>query len=183
MAESIEVKAGEGGAAAGSPGDAGPLAVRRSGWDMLSELQSEMEELWSRYWPGGSGRRRMPSFAPLASRLGGGSAWSMATDVYRKDGRLWVKADLPGMNKADISVSLDNGDLVVSGKREEEHKAEEGGWVRSERTFGSFYRRVPLPVAVKPEDVRARFDNGVLEVSVPLPPEAAGEAPTKIEVQ
>jgi HSP20 family protein len=71
----------------------------------------------------------------------------------------------------------------VTGKREEEHKAEDGGWYRSERTFGSFYRRVPLPAAIKPQDVSARFNNGVLEVSVPLPPEMKDSGPTKIPVQ
>jgi HSP20 family protein len=117
----------------------------------------EMEALW-----------RWPFARPLPRAAG---AWLPSTDVFRDDGHLVVKADLPGMSKADIDIAIEDGDLVLRGERKEETMVEKEDFYRAERAYGSFYRRMALPEKVKAENIKAAFDNGVLTVTVPLPKE------------
>ena len=95
--------------------------------------------------------------------------WVPSTDVYEQDGSLVVKAELPGLKKEDIEVSLDRDDLVIRGEHKEEHQAHERHFFRVERSYGSFYRRIPLPPEVKADQISASFSNGVLEARIPLP--------------
>jgi HSP20 family protein len=102
--------------------------------------------------------------------------------VIQKNGTLVVKADLPGLKKEHVKVSLDDGDLVLEGERRQESKVEEKDFVRSECSYGSFYRRVPLPEGVDASKISAKVSDGVLEVTVPMP-KGAAKAAQKIEVR
>ncbi len=133
------------------------LFARWSPFRMFDELREEMEGLW-----------RWPFARPLPRAAG---AWMPNTDVFRDNGNLVVKADLPGMKKADIDIAIEDGDLVLKGERKEETKVEKEDFYRAERAYGSFYRRMALPESVHPENIKAAFDNGVLTVTVPLPKE------------
>jgi HSP20 family protein len=93
-------------------------------------------------------------------------------DVYEQDGYLVVKAEVPGVKKEDLQVELDNGDIVIQGETRAENEVKEDQYYRMERRLGRFYRRVPLPFDVKPEDIQAKLNDGVLEVRVPKPAEA-----------
>jgi HSP20 family protein len=108
--------------------------------------------------------------------------WYPEIDVFEKENRLVTRIDLPGMKKEDVKVEVTDGHLAISGerKREAEEKGEE--FYRSEREYGSFYRSVPLPEGAKLEDVKATFTDGVLEVSVPLPPPPETKA-RKVEIE
>lgn len=108
--------------------------------------------------------------------------WSPKVDVFEKENRLFTRVDLPGVKKEHVKVEVDNGQLVLTGERKEEKEEKKDNVYRTEREYGTFYRVVPLPEGVKPEDVKATFADGVLEVSVPLP---ARIEPTvkKIEIQ
>lgn len=104
----------------------------------------------------------------------GGSAqsageWAPAIEVREQDGNLVVNADLPGLNKEDVKVELNDEGLVIRGERKREWEEDKGGMHRSERSYGSFYRVIPLPENVKAEHAKAEFRNGVLEVRVPIP--------------
>jgi HSP20 family protein len=96
--------------------------------------------------------------------------------VYHQNGDLMVKAELPGVKKEDVEITLDHGDLVIRGARQEESEAKEDDYYRMERNYGSFYRRLPLPGEVMPEQVQANFADGVLTIRLPQvaapPPEA-----------
>jgi len=96
-------------------------------------------------------------------------AWSPTIEVFEKDNRLVTKVDLPGLKKEDVKVEVTDSRLAISGERKREVEEKKKNFYRSEREYGSFYRAVPLPEGVKPEDVKATFADGVLEVSVPLP--------------
>ena len=133
------------------------LLARWSPTRMFDELREEMETLW-----------RWPFARPLPRAAG---AWLPNTDVFRDNGNLVVKADLPGMNKADIDIAIENGDLVLRGERKEETKVEKEDFYRAERAYGSFYRRMTLPENVHADAIKAAFDNGVLTVTVPMPKE------------
>ena len=109
-------------------------------------------------------------------------SWAPKVDVFEKDNRLITRVDLPGVTKEDVSVEVSDGLLTLAGERKTEKEDKKDNVYRSECLYGSFYRTVPLPEGVKPEDVKATFANGVLEVSVPLP-SAAKAVATKIEVK
>ena len=94
-------------------------------------------------------------------------AWAPQVEVIERDNRLIVRADLPGMTKDDVKVDLDDNSLVIRGERKTEHEEDEEGYYRSERSYGSFYRRIPLPSGVKAEEASADFRNGVLEITMP----------------
>jgi HSP20 family protein len=107
----------------------------------------------------------------MESMWGKGGAWSPAIDVFERDGKLTVHADLPGMNKDDVKVEVVDNQLVIHGERRQQHEEHEGESWRSERSYGSFYRSIPLPENAKMDEARAEFKNGVLEVTMPAPAE------------
>ena len=97
------------------------------------------------------------------------STWSPDVEVFERDGKLIVHTDLPGMSKDDVKIEVVNGELVIQGERKREHEEERGGIHRSERMYGSFSRAIGLPDGAKIDQATAQFNNGVLEVSIPIP--------------
>lgn len=88
-------------------------------------------------------------------------------DVREDNERYLIRADLPGVKPEDIEITLENGMLTVRGRRESDTTTEENGWQRRERLSGTFYRRFSLPDSADAEQVSAKSDNGVLEVTIP----------------
>jgi HSP20 family protein len=97
------------------------------------------------------------------------SLWYPQIEVSEKQGNLVVCADLPGLKKEDVQLEVHDDQLVLQGERRNESSQTEGGIYRTERSYGSFYRTIPLPDGVNPDQVRATFKDGVLEVTVPVP--------------
>jgi HSP20 family protein len=108
--------------------------------------------------------------------------WSPHIDVKEHDGRLLVRADLPGLTKDEIKVEVIEDTLTIQGERKEEKKEEGKGYCYSECSYGRFYRAIPLPEGVDTTKVTAEFQNGVLEVSIPLPSHDEPQA-RRVEVQ
>ncbi len=104
--------------------------------------------------------------------------WLPAIDVSKRDDQLVVHAELPGLNAKDVNVEVDGGTLTISGQRQQSS----GDAVHSERSYGSFYRAIPLPENVDPDQIKATFTNGVLEVTMPAP-KAEQQGKKKIEVK
>ncbi len=109
---------------------------------------------------------RMSGVGVDASQI---AMWTPTIDIRQQGNELIVQADLPGVRPEDVKVELTDEGLTVQGERKREEKEEREGYYRSERSYGRFYRLIPLPEEVKPENVRADFREGVLEVRVPLP--------------
>lgn len=107
----------------------------------------------------------------------GGRTWSPALDVYESADEVTVKVELAGMKKEDFELSLVDGALTISGKRELKEENRES--FRSERFFGSFSRAVALPAPVKADDVKASYEDGILTVVLQKSDEAK---PRKITV-
>ena len=105
-------------------------------------------------------------FRPLLA-LAPGKHFIPTADVFARNGDLVVRMDLPGMDAQDIHVKFDAGELTVTGERKVEKEVKEEGYYRKESSFGSFERHMSLPRGIKENDIKAEYDNGVLEISIP----------------
>ena len=99
-------------------------------------------------------------------------------DVHETEAAYVVETDLPGMTAEAITVEAEGPYVVVKGERRAEHEVGEGEKKRTERTFGRFYRRVALPETAKLAEAAAKYENGVLTVTVPKGEEAKAKAIT-----
>ena len=95
--------------------------------------------------------------------------WMPQIEVLQNNGKFLVRADLPGLTKDDVKVEVTDDFLTIAGERKEEKEEKREGFYRSERSYGSFYRQVPLPEGAKTENAAATFSNGVLEITIPAP--------------
>jgi HSP20 family protein len=102
-------------------------------------------------------------------------------DVRQQNDRLLVHVDLPGLSPNDVRVRVDPDSLVIEGERKQEREMNEGGVVRTERLYGRFQRIIPLPDHADLDSIDARFENGVLEISVkaPQPRDQGRQVPIK----
>ncbi|MDH5621906.1 MAG: Hsp20/alpha crystallin family protein [Gammaproteobacteria bacterium] len=97
--------------------------------------------------------------------------WSPAVDILEEKDCFLLRADLPGVNPADIDISMDAGVLTVSGIRQAEERGEDTAVQRVERASGKFTRRFTLPETVDADGISAKHRNGILEVIIPKQPE------------
>jgi HSP20 family protein len=102
---------------------------------------------------------------------GAGALWSPQVEVFERDNKLVVRADVPGVNKDDVNVEINDDVLTISGERKDEHEEKREGFYRSERSYGQFYRTILLPEGVNPDQSEATFKDGVLEVTFDKPQE------------
>jgi HSP20 family protein len=138
------------------------------GFGRLSDLRNEIDRLFE-----------VP-LAELAHTSQLLSGWTPALDIHEDKDNITVKAELPGMKKADIEITLHDGVLSISGERRSEEKSEKAEVYRSERFFGRFQRTVTLPAPVAADKVKAQYKDGVLTVTLPKTEEAK---PKQIDVQ
>lgn len=108
------------------------------------------------------------------------NTWAPALDVYEDNENLVVQAELPGMKKEDIDISLHDNVITVSGERKNEKKYEGAKTSREERFFGRFTRSISLPKAVDSGKVKASYKDGLLTVTLPKAEEAK---PKQIQIQ
>lgn len=151
-----------------------PLQKRKEGnWGAFSELerlQDQMNKLFNfslTRWP-----EKNSSFFE--------TVWAPAIDIDDTKDAVIVKADLPGMKKEEIDVSVDGNTLLIKGERKHESEQKENGYVRTERAYGSFYRELTLPNFVDSSKLKATYKDGVLELTLPKKEEAK---PKKINVE
>jgi HSP20 family protein len=108
--------------------------------------------------------------------------WTPEVEMTERDHQLMIKVDLPGLKKEEVNVNLTDEGLVIEGERTRETESKKDEWFTTERTYGHFYRMVPMPEGVNYKEVKATFRNGVLEITVPVPA-AAAKAPYKVPVE
>jgi HSP20 family protein len=109
-------------------------------------------------------------------------AESLPLDVYREDGHLVIKAEVPGVASEDIDISVKDNVLTISGETKSEDEVTEENYIRRERRYGSFCRSLALPVEAEGDKAEAAFEDGLLTVSVPVAEEPQPET-VKIEVK
>jgi len=90
-------------------------------------------------------------------------------DTFRRGDKLVVRADIPNGKKDEICVEVENGILTISSEHRDQHEEDRGGFFHSERSYGLFYRAVPLPAGIDADQIEAFFNDGVLEIAFPAP--------------
>jgi HSP20 family protein len=148
-----------------------------SPWELMRRMSEEMNQLFQSLGGNGGGLEQLGQTTPASNRRSGsGGDLDLATppilvphiEVQQRRGELVVRADMPGLRPEDINVTVDHGVLTLSGERREEHRDERDGFVRSEVTYGTFFRTIPLPEGADENRVEATFRNGVLEIAIPV---------------
>jgi HSP20 family protein len=122
--------------------------------------------------PQGIQRTGQQGLSPLAQ----GSLWAPQVEVFERGNSLVIRADLPGLTREDVDVEVDDDTLIIRGERHSDVEDEQEGFYRSERSYGSFYRAIPLPDNVDATACNATFRDGVLEVTLPKPPQQQSRA-------
>ena len=121
------------------------------------------------------GRSNLPSLADAGFNM-------PATDISESDTAYNISAELPGIKKEDINVSLHDGVLSIEAESKSEHEEKGDKQIRTERRYGKFVRRFTLGNNVSESDVQARFENGVLKLTIPKMKEPASPTPRTIQV-
>jgi HSP20 family protein len=155
-----------------APAGESPQSITPS--SLIRRFMDEVDRLAEDF---GVGRGLLSS---LERELPGG-AWSPQVEMFERDGELVLRADLPGLSKDDVIVELADSALTIEGERRDEREEKREGFSRSERSYGKFYRRLPLPEGAKTEDAKASFRDGVLEVTMPAP-KAEAKTARKLEI-
>ena len=97
-------------------------------------------------------------------------AWNPALEAFQRGDEFVVRADVPGVDKKDLTVEVEDNALVIRGHRSHQHEHTDNGFYRTERSYGRFYRVVPLPEGAIADSIKATCRNGVLEVTMHAPP-------------
>jgi len=95
--------------------------------------------------------------------------FSPVLDILERDGKLVIRADLPGLSKDNVNVDVSEHSVTIEGERKCEHEDNKEGVYTCERSYGHFHREIPLPEGVKTETAKANFKNGILEVTFDAP--------------
>jgi len=135
--------------------------------EQLSRLRDEMDRLFT------GSLSELPRSGQFFNQ------WAPSLDLYEDKDNVFVKAEVPGMKKEDIDVSLHDNALTISGERKFEQKQDDAENYRSERFFGRFSRSVTLPMAVDGNKVTASYKDGILTITLPKSETAK---PKQIEV-
>ena len=127
-------------------------------WRPMNELD-DMSRLFDEMWR----RSQRPS---------GGTNWYPAIDVRENENEYKIVAELPGMSKDDVRISVTDNIVTIRGEKKAQVEEKNENWHQVERTYGSFERSFTLGASVNPGGVKARFDSGVLTVTLPKSDEA-----------
>jgi HSP20 family protein len=121
------------------------------------------------------------AFQTSNSPNGGSALWAPAVEVSQTDSQYVVRAELPGLKPDDVQIEVTEDGLTLSGERTFERDLDKGGIHRTEIRYGRFYRVIPLPDGASVDHAKAKFENGVLEVTVPLAEETRERRRIQVE--
>ncbi len=157
-----------------SKGQSGRLPSRYQ--DPFQSFRTEMDRLFDSFLGG------VPSLTGLGRRFAETQVMTPTLDVKENEKEIIVKADLPGMDEKDINLTIHNGVLSLRGEKKSEHTDERENYHLMERSYGSFQRSIRLPETIDDDKAEARFDKGVLTITLPKRPEMVS-AQKKIEIK
>jgi HSP20 family protein len=136
-------------------------------------MARDLERLFDDLWWGHNWLAPRSSRSALGTPSSSGQAWMPDVEIFHRDSELVVRADLPGLAKDDVKIDVMDDRLTIQGERRQEREDRQQDYYRSERSYGSFYRQVVLPPGAMTDQAKASFKDGVLEITMPAPPESA----------
>lgn len=134
-------------------------------WGLMRQMQDQMDRWFGRFGLGGGWGSPFASM----SRAAGVGEWTPAIDAFQRGNEFIIRADVPGMTRNELSVEIGDDSITIRGERKHDEQGEEEGVYWSERSYGTFSRVVPLPPGAIADSAKAKFTNGVLEVTVQAP--------------
>jgi HSP20 family protein len=139
----------------------------------FSDMQSQMNRMFE---------QMLGNVAPRGGRqLEGVTEWAPPIDVTTQNGNIVIRAELPGVKPEDVDITLQDNVLTISGERKAEQEEERGGYHIKERRYGSFSRSFTLPQGTDESKINARYEHGVLELTVEGA--AAVQEPKRIQIE
>jgi HSP20 family protein len=127
-------------------------------WDPFRDLNILQDRMNRLFDDAGRGWREEPAAT---------TTWSPAVDIFETEGEIVVKAELPGMERKDITLNLENNVLTLRGERRFEKETREENYHRIERAYGGFSRAFSIPAIVDEDKIRADYQDGVLKIALP----------------
>jgi HSP20 family protein len=151
----------------------GKEVAKREEDNPVFSLQRDINRIFDDFW-----KRFDQPFSALGRWESGGPR----TDIAETDNALEVSVELPGIDQKEVDISLTDNSLTIQGEKKSEREESKKGYHLSERSYGSFYRSIPLPSGVDTDKASAEFKNGILTVTLPKTQEALSRV-KKIEVK
>ena len=135
------------------------ITKRKSEPTAIESMRREMDRFFDELTP----------FSWMRENNGGSmmDVWAPSTDMSEDENEYVIKMDIPGMTKDDIEVNFEDNRIVIRGERSEEEKEEKKDYIRKERYSGSFYRSFTIPKTVDEDQIKAKFEEGVLKINLP----------------
>jgi HSP20 family protein len=131
-------------------------------FSLMRRMSEDMDRLFGEVW---GGYRQWPGSFGETSR----GDWAPAIETFQRGSEFVIRADVPGLSRDDLTVEIGDDAVTVQGERKYDHQEEREGIYRSERSYGTFCRVVPLPEGALSESAKANFKDGVLEIVVQAP--------------
>lgn len=147
--------------------------VPRKGWRDIFSIRNEMTRMWEQM------NRLFEEF--FATRREEPRAWTPAVDVFETEEEVVVLAEVPGIQKEALSISLQEGSLTIKGERVYERELKREDFHQRERGYGSFSRTIPLPSYLELDKACAKYKDGVLEIKIPKMEQKKKELQIEIE--
>lgn len=148
--------------------------IKWSPFREFTDLKREMDSLFDEFF----GRRTVPSRTARPSPAPG--TYFPPVDIYERADEIVVEAGIPGVKKEDIEVTFLENTLTIKGQRSRDTEVREEGYHYSEQHYGSFSRSITFPIELNAEGMRARYQDGVLEIIIP---KTKKEEPRRIEIE
>lgn len=139
-----------------------PFAIMRQGID-------EMDRWWSRLSSGSGWPSHSPGRGGLSQFVQRFGDWSPAIEAFQRGSEFVIRAEVPGMNRQDLTIEAGDDSITIRGERKQERQEDRDGVFWTERNYGSFTRVIPLPPGAITDSARATFNNGVLEIVLQAP--------------
>jgi HSP20 family protein len=141
---------------------------RTSPFELMRRFSEDVDRIFSSFGFGnwGLGNTLSPPLSSMGTSM---SSWTPPVDISTKGDDLVVSVDLPGLKPEEVQIEAEDNRLIIRGEHRDERsdKDEDKGYWYSERSYGSFYRAIPLPAGVNADNAQAYFNNGVLELTLP----------------
>lgn len=153
-------------------------------FEFMRRVGDEMDRVFDRVFDDfGLGRRSStPRSLFSASPITRESLWAPRIEAFQKEDKFIVRAELPGLKKEDVDLNITDDVITIQGQRRHEHEEQREGFFHSERSYGSFYRAIPLPEGVLTDTADASFKDGVLEIKMQAPPNEVSRG-RKLEIK